>query len=157
MPYECLFKYFNKSLWIAWFFCVQISPQKHRPDPREERRSEKTQGATCSPSTETWVVSYILKLKYDFHHFLGTNLVLIVSCFYSQLQKLRLRTCQVSSGWHVAVCAGVRYHQAFKCFPSWRSETSFSDSCKPPPQWTRLQRQRVEYTETRELYQAVAE
>lgn len=76
-----------------------------------------------------------------------TNLGLILSCLYSQLQKLWLRTCQVSSGRHAAVCIGVCYHQAYKCFPSWRPETSciFTDSYKPPPQWTHLQRQQVEY------------
>ncbi len=86
--------------------------------------------------------------------FLGTNL--IVSCLYFQLQKLWLRTYQVSSGWRAAVCAGVCYHQADKCFPSWRSETKFifTDSRKPPPQWTHLQRQQVEYSE--ELHKVVA-
>lgn len=55
------------SVWgILWFVCVQISSQKHRTDPWEERRSEKTQGATCRPSTEAWVVSYLLKLRCDF-------------------------------------------------------------------------------------------
>lgn len=42
----------------ALFFSGQISSQKHTTDPREERRSEKTQGATCNPSTETWMVNH---------------------------------------------------------------------------------------------------
>lgn len=55
------------AIWgIAWFFCEQISSQKHRTDPWKERRSEKTQGATCNSSTETWMVSYLLNLRDDF-------------------------------------------------------------------------------------------
>lgn len=80
-------------------------------------------------------------------HFLGTNLVLIEPCVSPQLQKLWLRPYEVSSGWHAAVCVGVRYHQALKCFSCRRSETNFTDSYKPTTQWTHLHRQQVEYTE----------
>lgn len=59
----CLFK--SYTYWSI-FFCGQISSQKHRTDSWEERRSEKTQGATCSPSAETRVVSYPSKLRYGF-------------------------------------------------------------------------------------------
>lgn len=138
------------ELYMFWdtgtvLFSAQISSQKHTTDPREERRSEKTQGATCNPSTETWMVNHSVTQK--LLCFLGPNQVLIVPCMSPQLQKLWLWPYEVSSGWHAAVCVGVRDHQALKCVSCRRSETSFTDSYKPTTQWPHLHRQQVEYTE----------
>ena len=120
---------------------LQISAQEHRPDPWEERGSEETQGPTSSPSTEVRVVRSSLKIWRQFIF----NLIVSNRLIHSQLQKLRLRTDQVPSGWHAAVCAGVCYDEALECFPGRRPETScvFTDSIKSPPQWTHIQRERV--------------
>lgn len=75
--------------------------------------------------------------------------VLIVSCIYSKLQKLWLWPHQASSCRHAAVCTGVCHHQAYKCFPGWRSETSFTfpHFYESAPSWICLQRWQVVYTD----------